>query len=108
MPMGMATDIVYSAALKHCEKFANSSGVECRLADLKHPERPVNFLKRPQSQPLSSQVPGLRGTFFDQPLRCKTIELPLNYHKTMVRYAFQIPSKKDDQGKKKCKRYFLR
>ena len=82
MPIGMATDILYNAALKHCEKFAN-------------------FPKRPQPQPLSSQMLDLRGTFFGQPLRCKTIELPLNYHKTcMVRHASQIPSKRDDHGEK--------
>ena len=54
VPVGMAVDILYNAATKHCEKLANSSGVECRLADLKHPDYPVHFLKRPQSQPLSS------------------------------------------------------
>ena len=112
VPVGMAIGILDNADI---EAFADQSGVECCLADLKHPDYPVHFLKRPQSQPLRRQVLDLRGTFFDQPLRCKTIELALNDHKAMIRYAFQSPSKRGDHGKtlqhadwmQKCKRYLL-
>ena len=116
MPLGMALDILHNAATKHCDKFATSSGVECCLAALKHPDYPVHFLKRPQSQTLSSKVLDLREMFVAQRLRCKAIELPLNYHEKMVRYALHIPSKRNDHGEKlqdanwlqKCKRYLLR
>ena len=86
MPMGMATDIVYSAALKHCEKFANSSGVECRLADLKHPESLSQASATTALELTSAGFQGhfLRPTFALQDARV-ALELPQGY-------AFQIPS----------------
>ena len=121
--MAQSLDLWYKLVELHANfetSYASAYGgrhsVQCCPQALREFRHPVHFLKRPQqSQTLSSQVLDLRGTFFDQPVRCKTIELALNYHKTMVRYAFQLPSKRDYHGEKlqhadwleKCKRYLL-
>ena len=50
VPVGMAIDILENAGI---EAFAQQSGVESCLADLRHPSHQVYFLKRPHPTTLS-------------------------------------------------------
>ena len=104
MPVGMAIDILECADI---EAFADKSGVECCLADLRHPKHKVHFLKTPHAEVLELEQVN------ESKVHCKTLELALNYHQRMIRYQFRTPSRRSEDGREltrpawleKCRRF---
>ena len=99
VPLGMAIDILECADI---EAFADQSGVECCLNDLRHPQHKVHFLKLPHAQVLELEKVN------ESKMHCKTLELALNYHQRMIRYQFRTPSKGEltrPAWLEKCRRY---
>ena len=99
MPLGMAIDVIERANM---DSFVRKAGaVECRLDQLQGPDHPVYFLK---DEPQEMRVKYVQSKF----VHCKTVELPLNFHRVMVRYQFRTPGKGDLSRKEwleKCSRY---
>ena len=103
MPLGMAVEILEQCDLKI---FACEGAAELRQTKLSNPAQEVCFLKRRCEWFTVANV---------QPdwIHCKSLELALNYHQRMIRYAFRIPPKNGNDGQqlevgewlRKCQRY---
>ena len=103
MPLRMAVEI-----LEHCDmrSFAGEGAAELRQTKLSNPKQAVCFLKqRRQWLTVEDVQPDL--------IHCKSLELALNYHERMIRFAFHIPPKNGNDGQqlddgdwlRKCSRY---
>ena len=93
MPLGMALDILQHVDL---HIFTTQAGaVECWPHELQYPMHEVCFLNdRTMNQvaagamqvtEVQRELPG-----HERKIHCKSVELPLNYHQRMIRYAFRI------------------
>ena len=89
MPLAMALEILQNADL---EIFTQQGGVECCPGQLQYLHHPVWFLnwkwERFHITDVHQDVPEAY-----RKIHCKSIELPLNFHQSMQRYAFRIPSR---------------
>ena len=99
MPLAMAVDILEHADMS---VFVDAAGaVECRPDQLQGPDHPVYFLK--DGEPTEMRVKDVQSK-----VHCKTVELPLNFHRVMVRYQFRTPGKgalPRKEWHEKCSRY---
>ena len=89
--------------LERCDirTFAETGAAVCQPTDLSNPAQEVCFLNQRR--------------FLNQHdrIHCKVLELALNYHQRMIRYAFRIPPKIGNDGQQledgewlqKCRRY---
>ena len=103
MPLRMAVEILQRCDLR---TFARDGAAELRQTQLSNPAQSVCFLKRKCEWFTVADV---------QPnwVHCKSLELALNYHQRMIRYAFHIPPKNGNDGQQledgewlqKCRRY---
>ena len=103
MPLGMAVEILERCDLK---TFACEGAAELQQTKLSNPNQAVCFLKqRPQWLKVEDVQRNL--------IHCKSLELALNYHERMIRFAFHIPPKNGNDGQqlevgewlRKCRRY---
>ena len=81
MRLRMAVEI-----LDHCDlrSFADTGVVVCWQTDLSNPAQNVCFLNQRRDMIQVKDVQHDR-------IHCKVLELALNYHQRMIRYAFRIP-----------------
>ena len=103
MPLGTAVEILEQCDMR---SFAGTGAVVCQQTQLSNPEQEVCFLKqRRQWLKVEDVQPDL--------IHCKSLELALNYHERMIRFAFHIPPKNGNDGQQlqewewllKCRRY---
>ena len=116
MPLGMALDILQHVDL---HIFTTQAGaVECWPHELQYPEQEVCFLQNRTMNEVAAGTMQVTGVQREVPederkIHCKSVELPLNYHQRMIRYAFRVPPKVGEHGEtlehsewlKKCSRY---
>ena len=116
MPLAMAVEILQKADL---EIFTQQGGVECWPGRLQYLHHPVWFLnwkwERFHITDVHQDVPEAY-----RKIHCKSIELPLNFHQSMHRYAFRIPSRHEwntkgekrtldeTEWQRKCGRYLTK
>ena len=117
MPLAMFVDIVEKADLSIFS--SEAGGVECWPQQLQYPEQEVCFLHR---KTLNSELRCSPMKVTDvqhevpegaRKIHCKSLELPLNYHQRIIRYAFRVPPKVGERGEtlkhadwlNKCSRY---
>jgi len=107
VPLAMAVEILQKADLKI---FTQEGGVECWPGQLQYPDHPVWFLNW-KWEPFHITDVQRELPQADRKIHCKSIELPLNFHQSMQRYAFRVPPKPkkrkldDTEWQGKCKRY---
>ena len=103
MPLGMAVEILEQCDLKI---FACEGAAQLQQTKLSNPKQRVCFLKqRPEWLKVEDVQP--------DSIHCKSLELALNYHERMIRFAFHIPPKNGNDGQQleewewllKCRRY---
>ena len=103
MPLGMAVEILERCDLK---TFACEGAAELQQTKLSNPKQAVCFKKeRPQWLKVEDVQPDL--------IHCTSLELALNYHERMMRFAFHIPPNNGNDGQQleerewlwKCRRY---
>ena len=115
MPLGMALEIPQKCDLNI---FTTQAGaVECWPEDLNSPEQEVRFLncKNMNEGSGAMQVTQVQREVpeGERKIHCKSLELPLNYHQRIIRYAFRVPPKVGERGEtlkhaewlNKCSRY---
>ena len=105
MPLQMAIDILQK---RDMFVFTHQAGgaVECWQNQLKNPRQEVRWLNERDDMIQVSRVQRRK-------VHCKVVELALNYHERMVRYAFRTPSRTAEDGSwldqaewnAKCHRY---
>ena len=105
MTLDMALDILQK---RDMFVFTHQAGgaVECHQNQLKNPRQEVRWLNEREDMIQVSHVQRHK-------VHCKVVELALNYHERMVRYAFRTPSRTAEDGSwldqaewnAKCHRY---
>ena len=105
MTLDMAIDILQK---RDMFVFTHQAGgaVECQQNQLKDPRQEVRWLNERDDMIQVSRVQRHK-------VHCKVVELALNYHERMVRYAFRTPSRTAEDGSwldqaewnAKCHRY---
>ena len=102
MPLGMALEIIQKADLNI---FQQAGAVECWPDELTSPKQEVRFLNRTTMKKLNSPQQAMQVTDVqrevqedERKIHCKSVELPLNYHQRMIRYAFRVPPKVGEHG----------
>ena len=83
MRLAMAIDILERADMS---VFVVGGGVECQVGQLRTPDHPVFSLK-------DGELTETRVRNVQRNVHCKIVELPLNFHQVMIRYAFRTPGK---------------
>ena len=103
MPLRMAVEILEQCDMRSS---AGTGAVVCWPTDLSNPAQEVCFLRRKCQWVTVADVQHDR-------IHCKVLELGLNYHQRMIRYAFRIPPNIGNDGQqlddgewlRKCRRY---
>ena len=104
MPLRMAVEILERCGMR---SFAETGAVVCRPTELGNPAQSVCFLHQRRFMIRVTDVQ------HDRRIHCKVLELALNYHQRMIRYAFRVPPKVSKYGRlledaewlRKCSRY---
>ena len=105
MPLHMAIDILQKRDM-FIFIVQSSGDVECSLNQLENPHQNVCWLNERRDIIQVSYVQSHKA-------HCKVVELSLNYHERLVRYAFRTPSRHTEDGRRldeaewigKCHRY---
>ena len=85
MPLCTAIDILENADVA---TFTLKHGIHTPIDHLRLPDTPVWWIKAGTLQKMSIRDVN------DKVVRCKVVELPLNYHQVMVRYQLRTPPKR--------------